>query len=472
MDNHSSKTDELATEPLTGNQALLSFGEQANRSTLVRAVLRLSLPAIGEQFVFGLIQLVMLWMVGGLGPQAITVVGLAGQINWFLVSAFFAFGIGATALVARAKGGADEKLAVEATVQAILATTVAGLVLLVLGFVFASEILQFMGLSPSLAATGTPYLRLLLISTLFMADAACLSGALRGAGDTRTPLYINAFRGVLNLGLAYWLIHGGLGIAPLGLIGAGIATVVSTLVALLSFIGALQSGKLLLYVRFRNHWHVNFLLIRRILNVGLPAGLEQLILSGGILVFARLVTSLGTDAYAAHQIAVNITNLCQPLAAGFAVAASAFTGQALGAHKAALAAKTTRIALVLSAGLQTLIAVLFLLFAVPLVGLFTADAGVIALGALALRWAALSQPGLGIYQVVAGSLRGAGDTRAPLLLTFIGLWALRLGIGTLAVKLLQMGLSGVWLGVVVDQWVRALLIWFRFRKDRWQQIEV
>jgi putative MATE family efflux protein len=435
-------------------------------------VLRLTWPSVAEQLFFGFAQMLILTIVGTLGPEAIAAVGVSNQLQWFFVSGFFALGAGATTLVARSLGAGDPGTARAAARQAASATLALATLVAVAGWTLAHPALRVMGLDPPTAALAVPYLRLLLAAIPLSSLAMCLGASLRGAGDTRTPMLVNAVGTALNVLAAYLLVGGKMGAPALGLAGAGWSFVLSGLWGAGAFLVLTATGRCGLHISSWSRYRPDFALLGRILNVGIPSAAEQLAMSFGILMFVRLVTSLGMTTYAAHQIAVNLTNLTFPIAMGFAISATALVGQSLGAHKPRLAERYAHTARGLAVAAVTAVSLVFAFCARSLVRMYTADAGVTALASSALRVAAVSQPGLALYSVLAGALRGAGDTRWPLYLTLVGIWGVRLSLGYLGAIALPLGLYGVWGAIACDQWTRALLVTARFRSRRWQTIRV
>ncbi|MEW6545418.1 MAG: MATE family efflux transporter [Bacillota bacterium] len=452
--------------------SFLSVSEGAPTGVLVRHVLTLAWPSVAEQLFFGLAQVLILTIVGNLGPVAIAAVGVSNQLQWFFVSGFFALGAGATTIVARSMGAGDADTARAAVLQAVSATAALSTLVGVAGWMLARPALRAMGLDDPTAALAVPYLRLLFASIPPSAAAMCLGASLRGAGDTRTPMLVNAVGTVLNILVAYLLVGGKMGAPALGLQGAGISFLVSGLWGCAAFLVTTVTGRCGLRVASWTSYRPDLGLLGRILNVGIPSAAEQLAMSFGILMFVRVVTSLGTSTYAAHQIAVNLTNLTFPITMGFAISATALVGQSLGARKPRLAERYAYTARMLAFGLVTAVSLATAFFSLFLARMYTTDPQVTALASSALRIAAVSQPGLALYAVLAGALRGAGDTRWPLYLTLVGIWGVRLSLGYLGAIILPLGLYGIWGAIACDQWTRAILVTFRFRSRRWQTIRV
>jgi putative MATE family efflux protein len=210
--------------------------------------------------------------------------------------------------------------------------------------------------------------------------------------------------------------------------------------------------------------------IQRILNIGLPAGAEQLLMRFAMTAYTMTVATLGTQAFAAHQLALQGESLSYMPGFGFAVAATTLVGQGLGADKPARARADGYLASRLAAIVMTTMGVLFFIFPAQIMGVFINDPEVIRLGIWPLRLVAFSQPALALVMVLAGALRGAGDTRATLAITGGSLWLIRLPLALLLVG--PFGLVGAWIAMGVDLNLRGLGMWLRFRSGRWARLKV
>jgi putative MATE family efflux protein len=209
-----------------------------------------------------------------------------------------------------------------------------------------------------------------------------------------------------------------------------------------------------------------------LVKIGIPASLEQIILRVGLLLFVKIVASLGTVVYAAHQIAINILGLSFQPGQAFGIATSSLIGRSLGAgefSKAEAYAKETRR---LGSMISTFMALIFFFFGPQLVGLYSKDPNIIENSSMVLKIIALVQPFQSSQFILAGGLRGAGDTFWPMAGTFVGVILIRVVLAHVFVNVLGFGLNGAWLAVLVDQFVRWLFVYARFRTGRWKHIKI
>jgi len=213
-------------------------------------------------------------------------------------------------------------------------------------------------------------------------------------------------------------------------------------------------------------------MVKRIYRVGMPAMLERLAMSTGQLAYVRIVTTLGMAAYAAHAVTINVESLSYMPGIGFAQAATTLSGINLGAGRPKLAAASVLEATRLGCLLMGFMGLLFFAFPSQLMRIYTDDPAVVSYGVVAMRVVAFAQVPMAISFVLAGGLRGAGDTPFVFYTTLFSMWAVRLSLAYVFVVVLSMGIFGAWLAMAVDWVCRATIVSRRFTSGRWKEIEV
>jgi len=438
---------------------------------LRKEVLKLALPATGEQLLSMMVGIVDAMLVGHLGASALAAVSLATQWTFMAITLFAAISVGSTALVARSVGGKDWDTANRTVRQSMLVGVCIGLVATVLGLLFAEPAMALMGAEPEVLAQGVNYIRV--ASSVFALSAVMFVGnaCLRGAGDTRTTMKVMAVVNVLNIAVAWTAINGPFGLPKMGVAGSALGAVAGRAVGGLLVIGILLKGRSGLKLDLR-HWRLDFGIVRRVLRVGLPTGIERVIMRLGMMAFVRVIASLGTVAVAAHTVALRAESLSYMPGFGFAVAGTTLVGQGLGARDPRRAERSGYLTYQMAASLMAVMGLVFVLFPQPLIRLFTDDLAVVQMAVTPLRIVGLIQPVLAATMVFAGNLRGAGDTRFPMYVTSMSIWSIRVPMATLLCLALGMGLNGAWLGMITDQVVRGAVFFLRFKGGRWKLAEV
>lgn len=429
-----------------------------------RAAFTLAWPGIVEQLLRAGSQTIVLAFIGHLGAVALAASGAALQFMFLLFPVWNALSIGTVALVSRRLGEGRPREAAAVVRQSLVLGAVFGVASGVAFAVFAEPLLGLLGAEPDVAASGAPYLAVLggfnvLITISFIGTAA-----MRAAGDTRTPMVISGVGSLLTLLAGYLTIS----VLGLGIIGyAWVSTGLNAALAAVT-LWLLWSGRAGLVVR-GGSWRLSSAMVRAIASISLPAAFESLIFSLGLLIVAGLVMRMGTEAFAAHQIVIQLESLSFLPCIGFAGAAAALVGQSLGLGRPERAMAVGWAAARMAALWTSVVGLVLVLFPVLWLGLFTTDAAVIAAGVGAVIVVGLGQPFQAIVFSLGGALRGAGDTRYTLQVTMVSWFVVRLPLSFLLVLGPGLGLLGVWLALVTDYAIRASLMAHRFRGGRWQQ---
>lgn len=429
----------------------------------------LALPAIGEMVLHMVIWIVDTAMVGRLGAPALSAVGLGGQIYFTSTFVLGSLGMAVTAMVARRTGEGRKDDVPSIAGQAMAMAMVMGLALTGLLLWLAPPLFRLADLGAEAAAMGTGYLRTLAPGGLAIMTVYVGNGALRGTGDTKTPLVMAAASNLINIVLDYGLIFGHFGLPALGVRGAALASLTAQTCGFLMMVVA---ARRMLGVRLRHLAQFSLANIKSLIRLSAPAAAEVALMDGARMVNSFVIAGLGATAFAAHQITVATESLSFMPGYGFSLAAAIMVGQALGARDVALARKSAWRATSLAAGIMCLAGLAFLLIPRHLLWVFTADFAVITTAVLCLQVAALAQPFMAVTETLSGGLRGAGDTRGTMQVTAGVVWLVRVPLTLLVVRGLGLGLAWVWLVILLEWAIRAVLIGRRFQQGRWAELQV
>lgn len=413
-------------------------------------------------------------------------INLMAYILWLMQGIFQVIGIGATALVARAFGAGDRAAASRVANQAFLLGAVLAAVALVLVALLGERFVLLFQLEGEAARLATTYLYLVLPALpLIMAEVVGIA-CLRAAGDMITGLVVMALVNVVNVALS-WSLMLGLGPLPeLGWTGIAVGTTC----------GFVTGGTLILAVLLRGRWGLRLRLrelrpawglARRLLRIGIPGGLDILSIIGCQLWFVSLINRLGDLAAAAHGIAIVAESLAFLPGVAFQVAATTLTGQYLGAGDPRRATRSVLLALACGGGVMIVAGAILFAQSYPMAQLFVSSeqAEVARQAAPLLRIVALAIPALAATMILSGALRGAGDTRWPLLFSLVGFVGVRIpatywlafpgfefGPWQWTVAGWGLGVAGAWYAMTADLSVRAVLVVYRFWHGGWQRVRV
>ncbi len=436
-------------------------------------IVHIAWPSLVELILTQLASMVDLIMVGQLGPWALSAVGLSTQPRFLMMTMFMAMNVGATAMVARYKGSGEAEKANTVLRQAMLLTFVLSAISSVVGFFASETLIQFMGAADAeTLAGGTVYLQIQFIGFITMALTSTVTATLRGVGDSRTAMIYNLIANVVNVIFNYLLIYGHFGFPRMEVAGASLATVIGQIVAFVLAMWAILSGKRYLHMRFTDSYKPDKETLRSIFVIGMPAMLEQLVMRAGMIIYSKTVAGLGTVAFAAHQVCMNIQALSFMNGNAFAVSATSLMGQSLGKKRPDMGQAYSNRTQMLGMMVSFALAFVFFFFGGPITAMYSDDPQVIAWGAQILKLVALVQPFQSSQLILAGALRGAGDTKATAVITFITVLLVRPGLAILLINCTSMGLMGAWVALVADQFLRSLLIFQRFHSGKWRNYKI
>jgi len=438
-----------------------------------RDVLKIAWPAILENLLQSVLGVITIFMVSQLGSSEVAAVGASQQLQMLFISSFFALSMGATVIVAHAYGARQHDAIGMAAKQSTVATVVLSSIIAIIVFVFAEPMLRWMGADSDVIAQGTRFQQISAIGYVFMALMFVLGGAMRGVGDTRTPMLVTLGINVINVAVAWPLIFGKLGMPALGLDGAAIAQNISRFVGFVVLAWILYRGKRGVSIAGRDGWRPDISFLKRLADISIPAMGESLLRGGGQILFVVVVFMLGTAVAAGHNIAQQAVFLSMFPGFGFSMAATALVGQSLGAGNPARARAATLTATRACVVWMSIMGVAFFVFAGPIMEFSAPDGAdrqeIIDAGVAALQVIAFAQPFQAIGFVLAGALRGGGDTRFPMFSTGISMWVFRIPLAYVFAITLDLGLAGVYLAMATDNAILMVLNIWRYRQGKWTE---
>jgi putative MATE family efflux protein len=430
-------------------------------------VLALAWPAVVGNLLFSTVGLVDTKIVGALGAPAIAAVTTGNRIFFILQAVLMAVTAGTTALVARA-WGANDRVEAErvTTASVVLCVGVAGSLTLP-GMLLSSRLAHIFRLDPQAVEYATTFIWWLSVFNAPFAASFVIGTALRAAGDTRTPLWIGALTNVVNIFLAYGLVLGRFGLPQLGVVGAAIANGLAFTLGALVFAALWLRGRLLLGLS--RSGALTRTRLRKMLQIGYPAAIEQIVWQGGFIGFLWIVSLYGTAPYAAYGIGVTILSFSFVVGFGFSIAAGTLVGQHLGAGDPDGATRSGWHALRLSIGAMVVLGALIIVFARSIAQFMIKDPEVVELTVFFIYVLGAMQPLMAIEFALGGALRGSGDTRFPLLAVLSGLIGVRVLLASIFAYL---GLSVHWVfaALIGDYIVKATMLTWRFSSGRWKHL--
>jgi MATE family, multidrug efflux pump len=462
----------------SGGRRRPSFDRSIVEGPIVPAVWKIAWPTVLQNAIGGLQGIVDHALVGHyVGFTGNAAIGVSWQIFLvvivFIASLFTGMGV----LVARAAGANDHDKVNRTVYQAFLTALVISLAILApLGYALSPRLLDLVNATPAVRAEALPFLRTMFLFSIGLLMFFMLGGALRSAGDARTPLRLGIGMTVLNFCLNVVFIRGAGPIPAFGTRGAAIGTVIASLTVSSIALWLLLAGKLVIHFEKTMPLRPDFTIIRSLFRFGLPAGIQGVAMNIAGVMLLRFIGSLEHSAEAQAAYAVGYAELFSLItwtSVGLMGAAAAVAGQNLGAGQPDRAAHAVHIAARLGLVVAATIGALFLLIPEQLLAIFGLnDPIVVQLGRQLLGYLSISGLFITVALTYTGGLQGTGDTRSPLYITLISQVALPLG---LCFVLQQMGMlqaSGVWTAILLGHSTRCVLSVARFHQGKWRHIKV
>ena len=448
-------------------EALRGSHRDFTSGSINRAILLLAIPMILEMVLESLFAVVDVFWVGRLGADAVATVGLTES----LLSLVFAIGLGlslsTTAMVARRIGEKDPAAAAVAGVQAIILGLTISVLVGVPCLFYAPDLLRWMGASPQIISVGSGYARIALagggvIMMLFLNNAI-----FRGAGDAAIAMRLLWVSNIINLVLDPCLIFGWGPFPKLGVTGAAVATLTGRSIGVLYQFYRLLRGTERIRI-LASQIRVSYPVLLRLLRVSLTGVLQFAIAHTSWIGLVRIVSIFGSAALAGYTIAIRILIFVILPSWGLSNAAATLVGQNLGAkqpERAQISVWRTGFYNMLFLGF---IGVIFLLFATPIIRLFTNDPVVVPLAATCLRILSYGNIGYAYGMVMLQAFNGAGDTLTPTIVHFFGFWVLEIPLAYLLAIPAHREANGVYISIVVAEAAIATAGILLFRRGRWK----
>jgi len=427
----------------------------------------LAWPSILNNLLFASVGLVAIKAVGSLGAEAVAAVGTGQRIFWVFQALLMAIMAGTTALVARSIGGGNPVEAAQVTRASLGLCLLISVITALIFWLGAEQMIGAFGLDEVSQELSIQYTIILVTFTPVFAISMVLSTAQRAAGDTKTPLYIAVFTNILNIFLLVGLVNGRFGMPDLGIVGAALAAGISF--TFNSFVVLFLWFTKRLAIEIGTPGSMSKERMKQLFSISYPAGMESFIFQFGMLAFFWIVALYGTDAVAAYNIGTNVLMLSFTVGMGFAIAGSTLTGQYLGASDPDGAYDSAFKAASLTMLSMGSLGIILAIFSRDLATFFIDDPDVVSKAVVFVWILGIMQPFMALQFSLGGAVRGAGDTKSPLIITLIGLVFVRVPLAILVYKL---GLPVEWIfaTLIADYFIQGVLLIIRFRSRRWMKV--
>lgn len=453
--------------------------QRSESRTMVRVILTLAWPTMLEQMSQSLVQYIDTAMVGALGTEATAAVGATNTVWWLVFNTINAFGVGFLAIISRACGAQDTRMARRTAAQAVLAVLVIGTFSTVLTTALSGIIPAWMQVEPRIRPTASRYFLILYLPMLPRAASIIFGTALRAAGDTRTPMKVGIWVNCINVTLNFLLIYPTRTVAVFGrgitVPGVGMGVVGAAAASAIAFT---WGGIRITWALWRHpvisprgeSLRPNPSILRPCLRVALPNMFQRFGTSLGYVIFASMINSLGEVATAAHTIANTVESAFYIPGYGMQTAAATLTGNAYGAGDRKRMKNLAAMFLPVEICLMCISGGTLFAAAPLLMGIFSKSEAVTALGTTVLRMVAVSEPLYGVSIIVEGVMMGVGKTKTPFVYNIVGMWCVRI-LGTfVCIRVLGLGLVAAWGCMIAHNVLLFVFYSVSFARGKWDPL--
>ncbi|CAN7642855.1 MATE family efflux transporter [Paenibacillus sp. LjRoot153] len=407
------------------------------------------------------------FMLSRISDEVTGAVGLANEIIVFCILMFGFVGIGTSVAVAQHLGAGKVKEASRISALAITINLIFGIMVSIALVVFGEPLMHVMHLDPQQIAIAKKYLTIISAFIWIEALSYAISSVLRSNGQTRDVMFVTLGVNVIHIVGNSLLIFGNLGFPEWGVTGAAVSTVVSRLLGLIVLVVILYR-RLQVPILLKHYVSFKSKIVKQILSIGLPSAGEHVSWQSQYLMIFSFINIIGATALSAHVYVMNVTNYFMALGMAIGMGTEIIIGHMVGAgafqaayHKLIRSLKITFVLTFVIVGITSI-------FRKELLGLFTDNPDIIAMGSTILLLSIILEPGRTFNLVVINSLRAAGDARFPVMMGVVSMWGIAVPLAYYLGIHLEMGLLGVWVAFTVDEWVRGLLMYLRWRSRVWQ----
>ena len=440
--------------------------------TLVKNILKISIPAALETLLIGIIGLIDTMMVGGVGVNALAAVSICQQPVFVTLAASVGINVGITTIIARRKGEGKELDAKRTMKQAVYLSGLIGLILTIASIVFAKPFLVLAGADSDTIDYALQYFKVVSSVLTFNYIRLAICAGFRAIGRTKLTLIVNVLANIINLILNYCFINGNFGFPKLEVCGAAIATATSNFIAFLICIVIIYTSNGFLNIRINEEKLFSKDIINTLIKFSIPAFIEQCFMRFGFFMIGIIVNHLGSEVVAMNAIISGIISLAFNVTDGFATGASALVGNGLGEKKYAIVFAYARLSQIISFIIGLLMIAFILTFRVFVCELFTRDLSVIEGANSTLRIAVFVILPQSLQWVTTGALRGAGDVKFTARTSMLSVAIIRPLFSYMLCYPLGLGLLGSWIGMFIDQTIRFIINNARLNNIKWIKISV
>ncbi|WP_285527930.1 MATE family efflux transporter [Bacillus altitudinis] len=407
-------------------------------------------------------------MLSQYSDNSVAAVGVSNQLLNLLIVMFSFITTGTTIVIAQLLGASRKQEATQVAYVSLGTNFLISFVISLLMFVLAVPILHMMGLSSELMPDATVFLQIVGLLSFIQALIMTYSAILKSYGFTRDTMYVTIGMNLLNVAGNYLVIFGPFGFPVLGVMGVALSTSFARLIGLTAMI-LIVRHRIGLQFSFKRMFYIQRTHLKKLLKIGIPSAGEQLSYNGSQMIITLFITFMGTQALAAKVYTQNLMMFIMLFGAAISQGTQILIGRLIGAKEFDAAYRRCMKSLYWAIAISLLSSTALSLSSTHLLTFFTSNSEIIQIASLLLILTIILEPGRSFNMVIINSLRAAGDAKFPVYMAMISMWGIGLPIAYLLGIQLEMGLIGVWISFIVDEWVRGIFMYRRWRSRIWTE---
>ncbi len=407
-------------------------------------------------------------MLSQYSDNSVAAVGVSNQLLNLLIVMFSFITTGTTIVIAQLLGASRKQEATQVAYVSLGTNFLISFVISLLMFVLAVPILHIMGLSSELMPDATVFLQIVGLLSFIQALIMTYSAILKSYGFTRDTMYVTIGMNLLNVAGNYLVIFGPFGFPVLGVMGVALSTSFARLIGLTAMI-LIVRHRIGLRFSFKRMFYIQRTHLKKLLKIGIPSAGEQLSYNGSQMIITLFITFMGTQALAAKVYTQNLMMFIMLFGAAISQGTQILIGRLIGAKEFDAAYRRCMKSLYWAIAISLLSSTALSLSSTHLLTFFTSNSEIIQIASLLLILTIILEPGRSFNIVIINSLRAAGDAKFPVYMAMISMWGIGLPIAYLLGIQLEMGLIGVWISFIVDEWIRGIFMYRRWRSRVWTE---
>ncbi|HBD64758.1 MAG TPA: MATE family efflux transporter [Clostridiales bacterium] len=396
-------------------------------------------------------------MVGRLSPMLISAQGICSRITGILWCLFKGIGVGATVVIAKNRDESNMGRCRKTFEQTCVTGLILSGVLIVVLFYFSPGILEFFTDSRDTLKAASDYLKIAVLTAPFLLIMSAVTAAFQACGNTKTPMYVAVVVNIINVALGYLLIYGKFGFPRLEVIGAAVALLISQACGAFMGIYLLYNGRNGMFSTVSTDGENDLSFVKQVYAIGIPAAFETMFWQLSAIIMSKIILSYGELTFAAYQLGLQAEMMSEMPAVGVGIASTSLTAYAIGKKDGPLLKIYSKQLITTSAAISMFSSLLIIIFPRIFMDLCTNNPDIKAIGIKYLIVMGFIQVPQNLSKVLNGTIRSAGHKNIPMIISFIGIWAVRVPLALLFAYVLKLDIMFIWYCMAIDQIVKFLL---------------